>query len=52
MLACLKEFATGAISDDVRAALVQRMEFDAKSGRGLTRMYSAEIIDIAKGGKK
>ena len=52
MLACLKEFATGDISDDVRAALIQRMEFDSKSGRGLTRMYSAEIIDIAKGGKE
>lgn len=52
MLTCLKEFAAGDISDDVRSALIHQMEFDAKSGRGLTRRYAADIIASAKEGAK
>lgn len=46
MLICLLDFARGAIAPEVGEALVERMAFDAKSGRGFYRAYSTEICSM------
>ena len=51
MLSCLLDFARGDIDESVRDALVARMAFDSKNGRGLIRAYSREIIAAAQGTK-
>lgn len=51
MLSCLLEFVRGDIDESVREALVTRMVFDSKNGRGLIRAYSREIIAVAEGQK-
>lgn len=52
MLMALADFAAGPISDATRAALCDRMAFDAKSGRGYIRTFANDIIaenkDVAK----
>lgn len=50
MLVCLRDLAQGHIADSVRAALVERMTFDSKYGRGIIRARSAEVCALAKGG--
>lgn len=49
MLVKLVEFAQGNIGDEVRALLVERMQFDAKNGRGFMKAYSTEICAMAGG---
>lgn len=49
MLVRLQDFAQGNIGDEVRASLVERMQFDAKNGRGFMRAYSTEICAMAGG---
>lgn len=49
MLICLKDFARGNLGEDVKKQLVDRMEFDATTGRGFMRAYSTEICSIAMG---
>ncbi|MDO4805868.1 MAG: hypothetical protein Q4A07_01335 [Coriobacteriales bacterium] len=49
MLVRLVEFAQGNIGDEVRASLVDRMQFDAKNGRGFMKAYSTEICAVAGG---
>ena len=49
MLGCLLEFVRGDVADAVRDSLVDRISFDAKSGRGYIRTCSEEIIEAAKG---
>ncbi|MGO5211932.1 hypothetical protein [Parafannyhessea sp. LCP21S3_E6] len=48
MLVALAEFVRGDVSDEVRAALVARVSFDAKNGRDYVKTMSQEIIDAAK----
>ena len=48
MLVALGEFARGDVSDEVKAALVARVSFDAKNGRDYVKTMSQEIIDAAK----
>ena len=48
MLVALVEFVRGDVSDEVRAALVARVSFDAKNGRDYVKTMSQEIIDAAK----
>lgn len=48
MLASLKGFAQGDLGEEVRAALVERMSYDAKNGRGFIRAYSADICTLVK----
>ena len=49
MLLALLELAKGDLSDATREALIVRMEFDAASGVGYVKGYSAQIIVLAKG---
>lgn len=49
MLARLVDFARGNIGDEVRASLIDRMQFDAKNGRGFMRAYSTEVCSVARG---
>jgi hypothetical protein len=37
------------LGEDVKKQLVDRMEFDATTGRGFMRAYSTEICSIAMG---
>lgn len=48
MLGYLLTFVRGKISKESRAALVDRVSFDATSGRGYVQVCSAEIIEAAK----
>ena len=48
MLESLVSFAKGPISDKSREALVSRVAFDAKNGRGYIRTFSADIMEISK----
>ncbi len=47
MLSCLREFVQGSIDDEVKAALAERMAFDAKNARGIMRAYANEIYNAA-----
>ena len=49
MLSSLLSFARGSISDATRAALVDRVTFDAKNGRGYIQIGSKDIIEAAGG---
>ena len=49
MLASLMELARGAASQATKDALVDRISFDAESGRGYVKTCSVEIIKAAKG---
>lgn len=49
MLIALLDFAKADISEASRSALVDRISFDAESGRGYIRTCSAEIIAATKG---
>lgn len=48
MLGALLDFVRGDISDATRAALVERISFDAESGRGYVKAFSAEIVQAAQ----
>ncbi len=48
MLICLRDFARGEIAPEVGEALAERMSFDAKSGAGFYRAYSAEIVSTLR----
>lgn len=52
MLTGLLDFARGDISETSRDALVERIGFDARSGRGYIRTCSTEIIEAASGASK
>jgi hypothetical protein len=52
MLGCLLDFVKGKISKETRAALVDRITFDAESGRGYIKSCSAEIIAASKDKEK
>lgn len=49
MLICLREFAQGNLGAEVKAMLAERMEYDARNGRGFMRAYSAEICSMVEG---
>ena len=44
MLVALLGLARGSVSDDTRQALATRVRFDAESGSGYIRSFSAEIL--------
>ena len=48
MLGALLDFVRGDISDATCAALVERISFDAESGRGYVKAFSAEIVQAAQ----
>jgi hypothetical protein len=47
MLSCLLDFAHGDLSEQTRAALIERVSFDAKQGHGYIRAYSGDILKAA-----
>ncbi|NPD31669.1 hypothetical protein HLV37_07365 [Eggerthellaceae bacterium zg-1084] len=48
MLGAIAEFASGALSVETRAALIERLSFDATNGKGALKKKAASIIDIAQ----
>lgn len=48
MLVALLGLARGSVSDDTRQALATRVRFDAESGSGYIRSFSAEILQALK----
>lgn len=44
MLTAISEFSEGKISEDVKAALVERMRFDAENGKGSIKRRAAQIV--------
>ena len=50
MLMALAEFAKGSISETTRAALLERIGFDAKNGYGYVRVISSDIVAAAQEG--
>jgi len=49
MLVSLKVFAQGDLNDEVKAALIERMNYDMKNSRGFIRAYSTDICSIVQG---
>lgn len=49
MLASMLEFVQGEASAESKAALVDRISFDAENGRGYVKVQSAEIVKAAEG---
>lgn len=49
MLASMVELAGSNASDDTKQALAARVAFDATSGRGYVKKYSAQIVEVVKG---
>ena len=45
MLTAITDFSTGKLSDDVKAALKERMTFDATNGKGSLQRRAQQIID-------
>ena len=43
------EFVQGEASAESKAALVDRISFDAENGRGYVKVQSAEIVKAAEG---
>ena len=52
MLVCLLEFVNGDISPETRASVVDRVSFDAQSGRGYVQSLSEQIVAEAKAREK
>lgn len=50
MVASLRDFAQGCLAAEVREALAERMEYDAKYGRGFVRSHALEICALAEKG--
>ena len=48
MLSALLALVQGEASEQTRTALVERISFDAESGRGYVKACSAEIVEAAK----
>lgn len=44
MLASLLLFAQGSLSDETRAALIERVSFDAEHGHGYIKAFSGDIL--------
>ena len=48
MLGALLELARGEASEKTRAALAERVAFDASNGSGYIKTFSAQIADACK----